>query len=163
MLFDYNLGFLPSFWLSLCKNCKKEELSSDGEFFLTKSRRERVRVVLLVEDNPTWVERITWGLQSAFTVKTALTAEVAREKFQQFRNDLVGIVIDSCLGTSEPNTYELVTEFRETFSGPIFVGAEFRYHKSFYDVGATKVYSKKDLAYRLKNHIRLTQPRGSQK
>jgi hypothetical protein len=74
--------------------------------------------VLFVEDEPLhfifWAERLPKNIE----IIQAFSIGEAREKFEK-NPDFAAIVVDACVPGSWPNTHNLVSDFRETFSGPM--------------------------------------------
>ena len=76
--------------------------------------------ILIVEDDET--VQLAWkGLLLATTlleVIQAFSIEEAEKVFNE-NSDLSAIAVDACVPGTEPNTIDMVRQFRKTFTGPM--------------------------------------------
>ena len=102
-------------------------------------------VKVLAVDDEQWIHN-KWlpELEGKVELLSAGTIEDARKMFAE-HPDIAAIAMDACVPGDEPNTMELVREFRKTFSGPMLAASGLGDYRELlmkagcdYDVGMDK-------------------------
>ena len=105
--------------------------------------------VLIVEDDRLQHEYYTATLGGKVEIIPVFSIEVA---IIQFANnpDIAAIVMDACVSGTEPNTMELVRQFRKKFSGPMIAASgESLYRKQLIKAGCDYQSEKLNLPIKL--------------
>ena len=104
-----------------------------------------MKKVLIVEDDPDWQSMWKRKLEGKVHVLMASSVEKGEQLFNE-NPDVDVIVMDACVSGEEPDTLPLVTNIRQTFSGPMIAASgSYTFRQCLKSYGCDHESRKKDV------------------